>query len=93
MLALVVANDLATLFVAIETLSISVYALTGIARTRPRSAEGAMKYFLLGAFSSGFLLYGIALLTAPPGLSASTPSRGAAWEPASRSPPPVSRSS
>jgi NADH-quinone oxidoreductase subunit N len=61
-LALVVANDLATLFVAIETLSISVYALTGIARTRARSAEGAMKYFLLGAFSSGFLLYGIALI-------------------------------
>lgn len=62
MLALVVANDFATLFVALETLSISVYALTGTFRARARAAEGAMKYFLLGAFSSGFLLYGIALV-------------------------------
>ncbi|MEZ0228662.1 MAG: NADH-quinone oxidoreductase subunit N [Planctomycetota bacterium] len=61
MLGLVVANDLPTVFVAIETLSICVYALTGIMR-RARSAEGAMKYFVLGAFSSGFLLYGIALV-------------------------------
>ncbi|HZV01628.1 MAG TPA: NADH-quinone oxidoreductase subunit N [Planctomycetota bacterium] len=61
MLALVIANDLATLFVALETLSICVYALTGISR-RARGAEGAMKYFVLGAFSSGFLLYGIALV-------------------------------
>jgi NADH-quinone oxidoreductase subunit N len=61
MLGLVVANDLATLFVAIETLSICVYSLTGIMR-RARSAEAAMKYFVLGAFSSGFLLYGIALV-------------------------------
>jgi NADH-quinone oxidoreductase subunit N len=61
-LALVVANDFATLFVALETLSISVYALTGTLRARARSAEGAMKYFVLGAFSSGFLLFGIALV-------------------------------
>ena len=62
MLALVVANDLGTLFVALETLSISVYALTGTFRAKARAAEGAMKYFVLGAFSSGFLLYGIALI-------------------------------
>ncbi|RMG18867.1 MAG: NADH-quinone oxidoreductase subunit N [Planctomycetota bacterium] len=62
MLALVVANDLVTFFVAIETLSISVYALTGADRRLARSAEGAMKYFVLGAFSSGFLLYGMSLL-------------------------------
>jgi len=61
MLGLVVANDLATLFVSLETLSICVYSLTGIMR-RARSAEAAMKYFVLGAFSSGFLLYGIALI-------------------------------
>lgn len=62
MLALLVANDLLTLFVAIEILSIAVYCLTGIDRRRSRSAEGAMKYFVLGAFASGFLLYGISLL-------------------------------
>jgi NADH-quinone oxidoreductase subunit N len=62
MLALAVANDLVTFFVAIETLSICVYALTGVDRRRARSAEGAMKYFVLGAFSAGFLLYGISLL-------------------------------
>jgi NADH-quinone oxidoreductase subunit N len=67
MLGLVVANDLATLFVALETLSIGVYSLTGVARQRARSAEGAMKYFILGAFSSGFLLYGIALVYAAGG--------------------------
>ncbi|MEZ6185230.1 MAG: NADH-quinone oxidoreductase subunit N [Planctomycetota bacterium] len=62
MLGLIVANDLVTFFVALETLSIAVYALTGLDRKRTRSAEGAMKYFLLGAFSSGFLLYGMALI-------------------------------
>ncbi len=62
MLALVVANDLVTLFVAIETLSIAAYALTGVDRRSPRSAEGAMKYFIMGAFAAGFLLYGMSLL-------------------------------
>lgn len=62
MLGLVAANDLVTLFVALETLSIAVYAMTGMDRRRSRSAEGAMKYFVLGAFSSGFLLYGMSLL-------------------------------
>lgn len=61
-MVLAIANDLVTLFVALEVLSISVYALTGISRGRPTSAEGAMKYFVLGAAASGFLLYGIALL-------------------------------
>ncbi len=62
MLAMTVANDLVTFFVAIETLSIAVYALTGVERRRARSAEGAMKYFVMGAFSAGFLLYGMSLL-------------------------------
>lgn len=62
MLALVASNDLVTMFVAVETLSIAVYAMTGLDRRRARSAEGAMKYFVLGAFSSGFLLYGMSLL-------------------------------
>lgn len=62
MLALVVANDLVTFFVAIETLSLAAYALTGAERRRGRSAEAAMKCFVLGAFAAGFLLYGMSLL-------------------------------
>lgn len=62
MLALTVANDMVTFFVAIETLSIAVYSLTGAERRLARSAEAAMKYFVLGAFSAGFLLYGMSLV-------------------------------
>ena len=57
------ANDLLTLFVALEVLSLPLYLLAGLARRRRLlSQEAALKYFLLGAFSSGFLLYGIALI-------------------------------
>ncbi|MCA8922710.1 MAG: NADH-quinone oxidoreductase subunit N [Planctomycetes bacterium] len=62
MMGLIVANDLVTFFVALEVMSIAVYALTGLDRARSRAAEGAMKYFVLGAFSSGFLLYGMAMI-------------------------------
>lgn len=55
------ANDLLVLFLGIETLSIALYVLAGFARTRLMSNEAALKYFLLGAFATGFLLYGIAL--------------------------------
>ncbi|MCX6382688.1 MAG: NADH-quinone oxidoreductase subunit N [Armatimonadetes bacterium] len=55
-------NELITLFVSIETLSVSLYVLAGFARTEERSEEAALKYFLLGAFAAGFLLYGIALV-------------------------------
>ncbi len=56
------AYDLIVVFLAIELLSIPLYVLAGFARPRPDSEESALKYFLLGAFSSGFLLYGIALV-------------------------------
>jgi NADH-quinone oxidoreductase subunit N len=56
------ANDLVSVFLGIEVLSVSVYCLTGIARDREKSAEAAMKYFVMGAFSTGFLLFGIAFL-------------------------------
>jgi NADH-quinone oxidoreductase subunit N len=49
-------------FLALETMSVAVYVLTGIQRTSSRSTEAAMKYFLTGAFATGFLLYGIALI-------------------------------
>ncbi len=53
--------ELITLFVSLEILSVSLYILTGFNRHQLASAEGALKYFLLGAFSSGFFLYGLAL--------------------------------
>lgn len=57
------ANDLLTMFVALEVLSLPLYLLTGLARRRRLlSQEAALKYFLLGAFSSGFFLYGVALI-------------------------------
>ena len=62
MMLLVAARDLMIVFLGIELMSISVYALAGLNRRSERSAEGALKYFLLGAFSTAFLLYGIALV-------------------------------
>jgi NADH-quinone oxidoreductase subunit N len=56
------AGDLIVVFVAIELLSLPLYVLSGFARPRVESEESAMKYFLLGAFASGFLVYGIALV-------------------------------
>ncbi|WP_067893661.1 NADH-quinone oxidoreductase subunit NuoN [Nocardia vaccinii] len=56
-------NDLLTAFVALEVLSLPLYLLCGLARRRRLlSQEAALKYFLLGAFSSAFFLYGMALL-------------------------------
>ena len=54
-------TDLIMTFLGLETLSLAVYVLAGFARSRMESAESSLKYFLLGAFASGFLLYGIAL--------------------------------
>jgi NADH-quinone oxidoreductase subunit N len=56
------ATDLIVLFLGLETLSISLYVMAGTDLRRLRSLESAMKYFVLGAFSSGFFLYGIALV-------------------------------
>jgi NADH-quinone oxidoreductase subunit N len=60
MMLMAAATDLLVIFLALEVLSLSVYVLTGIRRASEASAEGAFKYFLLGAFSSAFFLYGIA---------------------------------
>ena len=56
------ANHLIVLFLGIEAMSIPFYVLTGYIRTRESSVEGALKYFFLGAFSTGFLLYGISMI-------------------------------
>ena len=69
MLTVVSATDLMTLFVGIELMSVPTYILTGFAKHERTSNEGAMKYFLLGAFSSAILLYGF---TWAFGLSGST---------------------
>jgi NADH-quinone oxidoreductase subunit N len=55
-------EDLMVIFLGLELLSVSVYVLAGINRRSASGAEGALKYFLLGAFASAFLLYGIALV-------------------------------
>jgi NADH-quinone oxidoreductase subunit N len=55
-------RDLMIIFLGLELMSVPVYVLTGINRRDMRSAEGAIKYFLLGAFSSAFFLFGIAMI-------------------------------
>jgi len=55
-------EDLMVIFLGLELMSVSVYVLAGFNRRSARSAEAALKYFLLGAFASAFLLYGIALI-------------------------------
>lgn len=62
MMLLAGAADMITMFLGLELMSVAVYVLTGYDRTRRASAEAGLKYFLIGAFASGFLLYGIALL-------------------------------
>lgn len=55
-------SDLITIFLGLEIMSISLYVLAGFRRNRLDSNEASLKYFLLGAFATGFLLYGIAML-------------------------------
>ncbi len=62
MVLMAAATDLITIFLGLETMSIAVYVLAGIWHQRLASNEAALKYFLLGAFASGFLLYGMALI-------------------------------
>ncbi|HSR87220.1 MAG TPA: NADH-quinone oxidoreductase subunit NuoN [Streptosporangiaceae bacterium] len=63
MLLFTAANDLLTMFIALEVLSLPLYLLCGLARRRRLlSQEAAMKYFLLGAFSSAFFIFGVAML-------------------------------
>jgi NADH-quinone oxidoreductase subunit N len=67
MMLMAAAIDLLIVFLALEVLSLSLYVLTSIRRTSLAGAEGGMKYFLLGAFSSAFFLYGIAFAFAVSG--------------------------
>ena len=69
MMLMALATDLLVIFLALEVLSLAVYVLTAIRRDALSGAEAAFKYFMLGAFSSAFFLYGIAFAF---GLSGST---------------------
>ena len=62
MILMAMANDLILFFLGLETMSVAVYILTGMWRERSQASEAAMKYFMIGAFATGFLLYGIALI-------------------------------
>lgn len=78
MMLMAQAYDLIMVFLALELLSIPLYILSGFARKRPESEEAALKYFLLGTFASGFVLYGVAMIfgatarTDLPGILAAT---------------------
>ena len=62
MMLMAAGTHLIVIFLGLETMSISIYILAGMLREDRRSVESAFKYFLLGAFATGFLLYGIAFL-------------------------------
>jgi NADH-quinone oxidoreductase subunit N len=69
MFFLAAGKDLVTLFIGLELMALSFYVMVGFLRTSKRSNEAAMKYLLLGAFSSGFLAYGFSVMY---GISGST---------------------
>src|SRR5580692_1031967 len=66
---MVTANDLIMIFIGLEISSIATYVLAGYLRNDKRNNEAALKYFLLGSFATGFLLYGVAIIH---GLTGST---------------------
>jgi NADH-quinone oxidoreductase subunit N len=87
MMLMASALDLLIVFLGLELMSLSLYVLAGSFRTRASGNEASMKYFLLGAFSSSFFLYGIALLygatgtTSLAGIGAALGTGGAARDP------------
>jgi NADH-quinone oxidoreductase subunit N len=72
MMLMAQAADLIILFLALELLSLPLYVLSAFARPKAASEESGLKYFLLGAFSSGFVLYGIALVYGATGATSLT---------------------
>src|SRR5215467_4587189 len=62
MLMMAASNELVMVFLGLEILSIATYVMAGFRRTDLKSNESALKYFLLGSFSSAFFLYGVALI-------------------------------
>src|SRR5262249_21992617 len=62
MLFMASGNNLITIYVSLELMALSSYVLAGYFKAEPKSTEAALKYFILGAFSSGVLLYGLSLV-------------------------------
>ncbi|MDD5628479.1 MAG: NADH-quinone oxidoreductase subunit N [Elusimicrobia bacterium] len=90
MMLLVSAADLLLVFVALELISISSFVLTGFERANPKSNEGAIKYFLFGAFSSAIMVYGISLYYGATGTTRLVdPASSGLWQPALQTQGPV----
>jgi NADH-quinone oxidoreductase subunit N len=70
MMLMAVAADLIVVFLALEMLSLPLYVLAGFARPRLESEEASLKYFLLGAYAGGFVVYGVALVFGATGQTA-----------------------
>jgi NADH-quinone oxidoreductase subunit N len=68
MMVMVSSSHFVTIFIGLEVMSIAIYVLCGLLSGNPRSAEASLKYFLLGAFATAFLLYGMALIYATTGI-------------------------
>src|SRR4030042_1340500 len=68
MMIMVSSAHFITIFIGLEVMSIAVYVLCGLLSGNARSAEASLKYFLLGAFATAFLLYGLALVYAKTGV-------------------------
>lgn len=68
MMIMVSSNHFVTIFIGLELMSIAIYVLCGLLNANSRSAEASLKYFLLGAFATAFLLYGMALIYATTGI-------------------------
>ncbi|HEX3772445.1 MAG TPA: NADH-quinone oxidoreductase subunit N [Polyangiaceae bacterium] len=83
---LAAAGDALTLFLGLETMSIGAYAMTAFRRASARSAEGALKYFLLGSFAAALLIYGFALIYGATGHMDLAGIGAAARTPAGKSP-------
>ena len=67
MMIMVSSTNFITIFIGLEVMSIAIYVLCGLLSGNPRSVEASLKYFLLGAFATAFLLYGMALIYATTG--------------------------
>lgn len=81
MLVMVSANSFLTLYLGLELLALSLYALVAFERDNPSGAEAAMKYFVLGALGSGLLLYGLSMLYGASGsLELGAVARAVAWQ-------------
>ena len=77
MMLMISANDLISLYLGLELQSLALYVLAAFQRDSLRSTEAGLKYFVLGALSSGMLLYGASLIYGFAGTTASSAGRGA----------------